>query len=524
MVARAARVLLATVACLLWLNGCESSTRLGDLFQSKADTGAAAQDDPATTGSVRPTPRDPPAATAAKANAMPKAAPKSNAGLVFGAVAAAVVVVAAGAYMVLGKKAEAPAQTAAASVTAPAAGTPAVAATVPAQADAGEPGTMTISALGVADPAKFNGDAAAAGSEARADAKRQLVEKALALYVTSDSLNKNYDWVATKVLARSGDFIKTTITEDAPQTGKDGLVTLTTRASVKVRDLQKSFNQMSEQERVEFIRNNGDPKIAVQMQISSADSTAPLPPARSQLAENVIKERVKSFGFRVWSLEGETGTKDAAKPADFTIIGEVKIKPLPFILPASGVKMSKTALTSWTVKAIDKSTGEEIYSNTTMPKGESWNSEDAALAAIGKMVGDEFSKNFFLAHFNFAAQKINLNISGLPDGASADVLRELKSLRTVLDARETAPGKYALQLPDGAASDLIADGILKPLNAKLGQSCLTPAGSNGADVNVTFNPACSADARAKLESTPPAGLLSAPDARNKAIRKIAMRG
>src|SRR6516165_10161300 len=65
--ARAARVLLATVACLLWLNGCESSTRLGDLFQSKADTGAAVQDDPATTGSVRPTPRDPPAAATAKA-------------------------------------------------------------------------------------------------------------------------------------------------------------------------------------------------------------------------------------------------------------------------------------------------------------------------------------------------------------------------------------------------------------------------------------------------------------------------
>ena len=63
--ARAARVLLATAACLLWLNGCESSTRLGDLFQSKADTGAAVQDDPVTTGSVRPTPRDPPAAAKA---------------------------------------------------------------------------------------------------------------------------------------------------------------------------------------------------------------------------------------------------------------------------------------------------------------------------------------------------------------------------------------------------------------------------------------------------------------------------
>jgi tetratricopeptide (TPR) repeat protein len=64
--ARAARVLVATVACLLWLNGCETSTRLGDLFQSKTETtqAVAAQDDPATTGSVRPTPRDPP--TAAK--------------------------------------------------------------------------------------------------------------------------------------------------------------------------------------------------------------------------------------------------------------------------------------------------------------------------------------------------------------------------------------------------------------------------------------------------------------------------
>lgn len=63
--ARAARVLLATAACLLWLNGCETSTRLGDLFQSTAETGAATQDDPITTGSVRPTPRDPPAAAKA---------------------------------------------------------------------------------------------------------------------------------------------------------------------------------------------------------------------------------------------------------------------------------------------------------------------------------------------------------------------------------------------------------------------------------------------------------------------------
>jgi len=58
--ARAARVLVATVACLLWLNGCETSTRLGDLFQAKteASQGGASQDDPATTGSVRVAPHN----------------------------------------------------------------------------------------------------------------------------------------------------------------------------------------------------------------------------------------------------------------------------------------------------------------------------------------------------------------------------------------------------------------------------------------------------------------------------------
>ncbi len=40
--ARAVRVLVATVACLLWLNGCETSTRLGDLFQSKTEASQSA--------------------------------------------------------------------------------------------------------------------------------------------------------------------------------------------------------------------------------------------------------------------------------------------------------------------------------------------------------------------------------------------------------------------------------------------------------------------------------------------------
>ena len=457
---------------------------------------------------------------------MPVATPPRGSGLMVAGIAAVLLLAAGGGYLALSRKPESGTQSAA--VPAAPQG-PAVPLAVPAQVTTAqpvvseapaEPGMLTISALGLADPARFNGDAAAAGEAARVDAKRQSIEKALALYVAPDSLNKNYEWVAQNMLSRSGEFIKTTLSEDAPQSGKDGLITLSTRATVRVRDVQKSLNQMSEKERIDFIRNNGDPKISVEMLIRNAESTQPIPPARSQLAENMIKERVKSFGFRVWSNDGETKAGANAKGADFHIVGEVKVKVLSAKLAASGLTITKTALTSWTVKAIDKSTGEEIYTNTAIPKNTSWPSEDAALADIGKLVGDEFSKNFFLARFNFGAQKIRLNVNGLPEGSGPAILRELRGLRIVLDARETAPGKFALELPDGAASDLIAESVLKPLNAKLGQACFTPAGAAGQDVNVAFAAACAAESvRAKLDTSPPAGLLSGPEARNRALRK-----
>ena len=62
------RVVLAA-ACLLWLGGCETPTKLGDLFQSKTDdesksalTDQATGVDPATTGSVATAVATPPVA------------------------------------------------------------------------------------------------------------------------------------------------------------------------------------------------------------------------------------------------------------------------------------------------------------------------------------------------------------------------------------------------------------------------------------------------------------------------------
>jgi Flp pilus assembly protein TadD len=74
---KASRVLFATAACLLWLNGCETSSRLGDLFQSNADSTQASQgstpsSDPATTGSLRQSPADAGPEAAAKGSAKGK--------------------------------------------------------------------------------------------------------------------------------------------------------------------------------------------------------------------------------------------------------------------------------------------------------------------------------------------------------------------------------------------------------------------------------------------------------------------
>ncbi len=486
---------------------------------------------PAGTPASRAGGATPAAAPAAPAASTPPAKTSYTGALVMAGVAG-LLLLGGGAYFYTGKSAPAPgmasmpgtsssttATTAATTPAGPAHGAVAPVATDP-QPDSG---TIIVSALGLVNPKdpKFNGDANAAQAEARADAKRQLVEKVLSLYVENSSIDKNYPVIEQKLLSNYGSFIKTVINEGAPETGKDGLLETETRAVLKVRDVQKSLNQLSKDERIEFIRNNGDPKVSIEMLIANADTSQMLPPARSQLAENVLKERIKSFGFRVWSNDGEVKASPNAKSADFHIRGEAKFKQLSTKLAASGLTITKTVLTSWTVKAIDKASGEEIYLNTIVPQGQSWGTEDLALSDIGKLMGDEFSKNFFLQHFEFGVRKTNLNIQGLPDAQTARLLlRELRGIRQVLDVKMLADtGRYQLQLAEGSSSDVVQATILRPLNTKLGQSCFALAGSTETDINVSFATACNETAvRGKLETMPPAGLLSAPPSRGLSLR------
>jgi serine/threonine-protein kinase len=387
---------------------------------------------------------------------------------------------------------------------------------------AAEPGTLVISAVGLADPSdpRYQNDKALLQSDLRADSRGQTVAKALGLLLDSGSLSKNYDVLRDRLLSQSGSYIKTVVRESPPREGKDGLVSLTTDAVVNVKAVQKALNQMSRSERIELIRASGDPRISVQIAVRDADRPD-VPPLPSPIAENLVKERIKTFGFRTWS---EGGAPGGDKGPDFAVLGEAKVKRLTARLEASGVVITKFTLTSWTVKCIDRETGEEIYYNTTLPKGVgSWASEEEALKTIGTKIADEFSRDFFLQHANVAGRKITLVIEGLPDAAWADALgRELIGLSAVIAAAPRSTGgsqAFDLQLAGGGApGDLVASRVLQPLNAKLGGACFVLGGTTENQVTIVLDKPCAnAATLARLETNPPAGLYGAPLSRQKSV-------
>jgi serine/threonine-protein kinase len=376
-------------------------------------------------------------------------------------------------------------------------------------------GTIVISAVGVADPSdsRLAGDPALLQAALREDARRQLVEKAVALNVQPASLSRYYDLVSTHLLSRSGDFIESVLQEEVPQQEAGGLATLGTRAVVRVREVQKSLNQMSTEERVDFIRNNGDPKISVTINTRGETGDA----MRSPIAENILKERVQSFGFRTWgdAAKGQPG-------ADFAIVGEARFKKLSATLQASGLTIEKYVITSWTVKCIDQASGEEIYFNTTLPQNGSWATEEAALKDVGRLVGEEFSKSFFLQHFRFAGQKVRFRFGALPDKALLPRLQqEMNGLRAVLGTRldgEVVEAELSGSLP--ATAELAQAAVLAPLNRKLGQPCFSVVSTAGSEVTVGLDSRCSSAASlARLNEAPPASLYEATPGRRAEVVK-----
>jgi serine/threonine-protein kinase len=267
--------------------------------------------------------------------------------------------------------------------------------------------SAVISAVGTADPRR-DADPQALERALWKDARQQMVAKAAALYVQPSSLSANLGLVRAKLLAHSDDFITAVLEKSTPNVGGGGFMLGTMRAAVNVRGVQKSLNQISADERVDFIRNNGDPKISVTIRAWNADAAPDAGAQQSAVAENVLKDRIRSFGFTV------VDDSHARPPADFHVDGEVRFKRLSAILPASGLTVEKIVLTSWTVKAIDATTGAEIFHGTAIPEKQRWATQELALQEVGRLIGAEFSQGFFLRYFNFRPKKARLRFSGVP--------------------------------------------------------------------------------------------------------------
>lgn len=372
--------------------------------------------------------------------------------------------------------------------------------------------SAVISAVGIASPASAGPtqDPAAVERAVWLDARRQLIAKAAALYVQPSSLNANYAVVRTKLLARSDDFIKTVLQQPAPRTAKDGSMYGTLQAAVSVREVQKSINQISRDDRVQFIRNNGNPRISVSVRVWTPDADATAGPQPSAVAENLIKESIRSFGFVVVDDE------KATPPADFHVDGEVRFKKLSARLPASGVTIEKFVITSWTVKAVDVKSGEEIYHNTALPQKQSWATEELAMQEVGRLISSEFSQSFFLQYFDFKPRSVQLRFSGLPRGAAPALLAELTGNLIVLNAaiapQDTSDIVIDTQL--SAASEalptLVQQSLLAPLNERMGAKCFSLLADNDpAAAHIAFDPGCDAQATVnRLESAPQEALTA----------------
>ena len=407
--------------------------------------------------------------------------------------------------------------------------------------------TVIISAEGLADPTSpaYQRDKGILLDALRADARRQVVEKAVGIMVDASTLVENYEMIHDRVLTKSAGLIKTIIKESPPWMGEDGFMHILLKAEVYITEIKDALKSMSRVSRISLLKQYGNPKISVAVMIQDANRASHVEPERSDVAENILKQHIKKFGYRVWSEENthklkmemmERSTMDnmsdvtlsvsQLKAADFSIYGVAKFKPVTVTLRASGISITKYVLTSWTVKCIDNHSGEEIYFNNNAPRKKSWADEDAALVDIGKLIGGEFSKDFFEQHLLAPTRIFQLQVVGLPDYDIAKIFKkELIGLRPVLnvDLRNFDSNGFSLYEIDFAGSrdnfqDLINGTVVSPLNKKLGDRMFKLDSAQGDVVRVSFRSSDSVDELLKkFNGMPPASLANASPSRLKGL-------
>jgi serine/threonine protein kinase len=380
-------------------------------------------------------------------------------------------------------------------------------------------GSTIMSSVGVARPGEPGGASQSVlVGEMWKNARQRMITKAVALYVQPSSLASNFGVIRTKLLPHADEFITDVLDQTTPQVGSDGTLLGTLRARVKAREVQKLLNTISADERVNFIRNNGDPKISVGVRILSAAAGAGAGAEASPVAENILKERIRSFGFAV------VDDSQGKSRADFRIESEARFKKLSATLRASGLTIEKFVLTSWTVKATDLNTGEEIYHSTEIPEKQSWVSEELALEDVGRLIGAKFSKSFFLEYFDFKPMPVRLRFSALPPALANAVQAEIDAnLLAISSAVQTRTGSDVVidaQLSGGPDTSMtLVRQLIRSLNRKAAAACFAVAeaaapnaavpADGAVELNIRFDGACASPASIeRLETAPADGLES----------------
>lgn len=407
--------------------------------------------------------------------------------------------------------------------------------------------TITVTAEGLADPNAdtYQRDQGLLIDDLRQDARRQVIEKAVGAFIDSNTLVENYVLIEDRVFSKSTGLIKRVIKESNPWLGEDGFMHLLIQAEVYVTGVEEALQEMSRSSRVSYIRQYGDPKISVA--ILAQDVERGSWESRSEIAENILKEHIAGFGYRVWSEEltkklkaemVESSTIDDQveatvslshlKESDFSIYGKVKFDVRTVNLKASGVTVKKHVITSWTVKCVDNHTGEEIYFNNKVPRRHSWATEDEAVQDIGRLIGEEFSRDFFQQHLMSPSKIYQLRVIGLP---SYDIgvlfKKELIGLRPILgvDFRNYSSDGISIYEVNfagntGNFAEVVNSVVIKPLNAKFGEQAFRLDAVEQGVVKVSFHGTKDLDRLVdEFNAKPPAALAVATPARLNHIAK-----
>ncbi len=371
-----------------------------------------------------------------------------------------------------------------------------------------EDNIMVVTAEGLSD-GEFYKDRRVAYDEALKDAKRQALEKAVGAFVDSSTLMENYQTISDTIETRYQGFIKRIIKIVDGKVQPDGFYHVWIKAEVYTKPLAESMADFSRSQRQGMIKAHGNPTFAVKIDVISDENERVI--QRCDVCETEIANRLHEYGYRLVDWQGmeediaaqsrllklEQGEIEAArygvgrKPVDVMITGQVKLRRNPPVYVA-GMTVRTVSLTSWSVRAVATQTHEIIFSKNFRSSRKTYNDEDEAILAVGKMAGELFSDQVFKDYVATPTRSLVFAIYGLSSRRIAqDMKRDLLSARSITGVRfkEYHRGAEALFDIDYVGTreefaNYVDSVLLKALNRKYGEDTFAVVRESGDLVHV----------------------------------------